>query len=88
MLLIFSTPVLIRHLWQFKTVVFLHRCLISAVLFKKCALYSIKYDNKHCFHIIPISKLCKMANSYHVSFLHKKSTVINLFYPEQELSPY
>ncbi len=28
----FSTPVLIRHLWQFKTVVFLHCCLICAVL--------------------------------------------------------
>jgi hypothetical protein len=30
---IFSTPVLIRHLWQFNTVVFLHRCLICALLF-------------------------------------------------------
>ncbi len=29
---IFSTPVLIRHLWQFKTIVFLHWCLIRAVL--------------------------------------------------------
>jgi hypothetical protein len=28
----FSTPVLIRYLWQPKTVVFLHRCLIHAVL--------------------------------------------------------
>jgi hypothetical protein len=28
----FSTPVLIRHLWQLKTVVFVHRCLICAVL--------------------------------------------------------
>jgi hypothetical protein len=28
----FSTPVLIRHLWQPKTVVFLHRCLMRAVL--------------------------------------------------------
>ncbi len=28
----FSTPVLIRHLWQLKTVVFLHWCLIRAVL--------------------------------------------------------
>ncbi len=27
-----STPVLIRHLWQLKTVVFLHWCLIHAVL--------------------------------------------------------
>jgi len=31
-LFIFSTLVLIRHLWQPKTVVFLHRCLILAVL--------------------------------------------------------
>jgi hypothetical protein len=30
----FSTPVLIRHMWQLKTVVFLHRCLIHAVLFE------------------------------------------------------
>jgi hypothetical protein len=32
MLFIFSTPVLIRHLWQLKTVVFLHWCLICPVL--------------------------------------------------------
>jgi hypothetical protein len=30
---IFSTSVLIRHLWKLKTVVFLHRCLLCAVLF-------------------------------------------------------
>ncbi len=35
MLLIFSTPVLIRHLWQLKTIVFLHWCLICAPLFLK-----------------------------------------------------
>jgi hypothetical protein len=29
----FLTPVLIRHLWQLKTVVFLHWCLICAVPF-------------------------------------------------------
>ncbi len=28
----FSTPVLIRHLWQLKRAVFLHRCLICALL--------------------------------------------------------
>ncbi len=33
MLFIFLTLVLIRHLWQLKTFVFLHRCLIRAVLF-------------------------------------------------------
>ncbi len=32
MLFIFSTPVLIIHLWQLKTVVFLHWFLIRAVL--------------------------------------------------------
>ncbi len=32
MLFIFSTPVLIRHLWQLKTAVFLHRCLICTAL--------------------------------------------------------
>ncbi len=32
MLFSFSMPLLIRHLWQLKTVIFLHRCLISAVL--------------------------------------------------------
>ncbi len=30
MLFIFSTPVLIRHLWQLKAVVFLHWCLMCA----------------------------------------------------------
>jgi hypothetical protein len=30
----FSTSVLFRHVWQLKTVVFLHWCLICAVLFK------------------------------------------------------
>jgi hypothetical protein len=32
MLVIFLTPVLIRHLWQLKTVVFLNRCLIFVIL--------------------------------------------------------
>jgi hypothetical protein len=30
----FSTPVLIRYLWQLKTVVFMHGCLLRAVLLK------------------------------------------------------
>ncbi len=32
MLFIFSTPVLIRHLWQLKTVVLHHLCLKHALL--------------------------------------------------------
>jgi hypothetical protein len=31
---IFSTPLLIRHLWQLKTVVFLHMCLLSVVVLR------------------------------------------------------
>jgi hypothetical protein len=34
MLFIFLAPKLIRHLWQLKIVVLLHRCLIHAVLLK------------------------------------------------------
>jgi hypothetical protein len=34
MMFIFSTPVLIRHLWQLKTVVFLHWCILRAVPLK------------------------------------------------------
>jgi hypothetical protein len=37
----FSTPVLIRPLWQLKIVIFLHRCLIHAVL-----LYHDSLDGK------------------------------------------
>ncbi len=35
MLFIFSAPVLIGHLWQHKTVVFLHRCLLPAVILRQ-----------------------------------------------------
>jgi len=34
MLFIFSMPVLFKHLWQLKTVVFLHKCLIYTVLLR------------------------------------------------------
>ncbi len=38
MLLIFSKPSLIRHMCQLKTVDFLHRCLICAVLLTTCVM--------------------------------------------------
>ncbi len=47
MLLIFSTPELIRNLWQLKTAVFLHWCLICAVPFDK--LVNNVEDNKQSF---------------------------------------
>ncbi len=39
MLFIFSMPGLIRHLWQLKTAIFLHWCLICAVLFSWLHIY-------------------------------------------------
>ncbi len=45
MLFIYSTPVLIRHLWQFTTVVFVHWCLICAVLLLKQHLPEKKFYN-------------------------------------------
>ncbi len=41
----FLTPVLIRHLWQLKTVVFLHWCLIRVILLKN----SYKFEKKTFF---------------------------------------
>ncbi len=40
MLLIFSTPVLIRYLWQLNTFVFMHWYIISAVLLPLLAMAS------------------------------------------------
>ncbi len=53
MLFIFSTPVLIRHLWQHKTVVFLHRCLIHAVLL----LWYVLFQQKHCLHDLFVDRV-------------------------------
>jgi hypothetical protein len=52
MLFIFSTPVLNRHLWQLKTVVFLHWCLIRAVVLcklwtKQLPVAVLKYYDHH-----------------------------------------
>ncbi len=42
--IIFSTPQLIRNLWQLKTVVFLHWCLIRAVPLKSIKMLNISVD--------------------------------------------
>jgi hypothetical protein len=53
----FFTPVLIRHLWQLKTVFFLHWCLICPVLLTtlakaKAKIWSITYDHNRSFKIL------------------------------------
>ncbi len=40
---IFSTPVLIKHMWLLKTVVFLHWCIICAALLKWPYLCQLHY---------------------------------------------
>ncbi len=45
MLFIFSMAVIIRHLWQLKTVVFLHWCLIHALLFANVNVKRFKFKN-------------------------------------------
>ncbi len=47
MLFIFSTPVIFRHLWQLKTVVLLHRCLIQASLLPIIVYAECRYGKCH-----------------------------------------
>jgi hypothetical protein len=57
MLFIFSTPDLIRNLWQLKTAVFLHWCLICAVPFmiltelRELNVYAGKYTSEGAIDI-------------------------------------
>jgi hypothetical protein len=53
MLSIFSTPELIRHPWQLKTVVFLHWCLMCAV--------SLKEAQKALWHLSLASAKAEVA---------------------------
>jgi Zinc-finger double-stranded RNA-binding len=57
MLFIFSTPVLIRHLWQLKTVFFLHWCQIRGVpLFSDNMLLGFEISSRY--------ELMKVIHSY------------------------
>ncbi len=49
MLFIFSTPMLIRHLWQLKTVVFLNWCLIHGVLLGLNVTDTVKSSGLHYY---------------------------------------
>jgi hypothetical protein len=44
-------PVLIRHLWQLKTVVFLHWCLIDAILLQLQSRPNHQVYLKWVFHL-------------------------------------
>ena len=47
----FLTPMFIRYLWQLKTVVFLHRCQICAILF--CDFSLNKGQKTHVGPMLP-----------------------------------
>ncbi len=63
MLFISSTPGLIRNLWQPKTAVFLHWCLIRAVPLRLPLLESIReIVARHFVNFIPVAKISKKIN--------------------------
>ncbi len=68
MLLIFLTPVLIRHLWPLKTVVFPHWCLIRAVLLPITAekFYCTGTCTEKVPHVMTVVKVQKEALDVHV----------------------
>jgi hypothetical protein len=70
MLFIFSMPVLIRHLWQLKTVVFLHWCLICAVLLDTCAIDKFKLTG-HNLGLV-FSSWCSRTGNPHWGQCYKK----------------
>ncbi len=64
MLFVFSTPVLIRHLWQLKTVVFLHWCLICVVLL---------YNHRNLYCVSFMLSVADMSFSLMLNVIYSKS---------------
>jgi hypothetical protein len=71
MLFIFSTPVLIRHRWQLETVVFLHWCLILAVLLYEHHLSKVLLDWAQLGSFFSLSSCC-LTIDVQAKFLLKK----------------
>ena len=74
LMFIFSTPVLIRHLWQLTTVVFLHWCLINAVLL----------DHQCVLPRIHETRLYLMVPKYKISMLGKHFIMLLLLKHEYD----
>ncbi len=67
MLSTFSTPVLVRDLWQFKAVVFLYWCLICAVL-----LAVLMFElSSNFLHFVKIKQISKFR---HIMFYYLSAT--------------
>ncbi len=71
---IFSMPVLIRHLWQLKTVVFLHWCLICAVLLGLLKMNAFKPVYLRLNHCIGMKIKSKCLNGLNLIRRSKSCT--------------
>ena len=81
MLFIFSMPVLVRHLWQLKTIIFLYWCLIRAVLFLSCSILAQRFNlisvyKQHSQHN---HKNCKIHQNSIQTFVLRVVKMIILF---------
>ncbi len=87
MLLIFTSPVLNRHLWQLEIVVFLHWCLICAVLLVQMFSQKFKSDQP-VFPVVDV--LGPMFKKFYRRNFQLKAKVIvpdKLFQPSLCLEP-
>ncbi len=64
MLLIFSIPVLIRHLWQLKSADFLHRCLKHGVLLHQDMRIFTQNESHHFRKYTTIACWYQVCQSY------------------------
>jgi hypothetical protein len=69
MLFIFSTPELIRNLWQLKTAVLLHWCLKRAVLLISLKRKKSINNKKRIFFYVENSECSKAKNLIEETFL-------------------
>jgi hypothetical protein len=67
---IFSTPELIRHLWQLKTIVFLHWCLICAVLLDFNEADTLK-SNSILIYLISVPSIDTQMNGIKAKIIKK-----------------
>ncbi len=70
MLFIFSTPVLIKHLWQLKTVVFLRWCLMCAVPYRSYKFDILGSSKQYLFTFL-INKNIPIFNNPRANMLKK-----------------
>jgi hypothetical protein len=81
MLFIFSIPVLIRHLWELKTVVFLHWCLLrrAVLLFVEQKLMLGCCFKAHLHHGENLAKLVHLKKTKKAFWIFKTLKLNTIF---------